>query len=144
LENTLMPRWVLTITATRMAGILLLSLVVATVDTLSVVLWRVCASHYRERLPVSAFLYLYPRLNSYGTASGQHADQLSIQPSRNCVPRSRPRADAKRFTIVPSSRLRQLAVYREDAPLARKDRRSARDWCCADGRFQCELKRYFL
>jgi len=104
-----MPRWVLTITATRMAGILLLSLVVATVDTLGVVLWRVCASHYRERLPVSAFLYLYPRLNSYGTASGQHADQLSIQPSRNCVPRSRPRADAKRFTIVPSSRLRQLA-----------------------------------
>lgn len=92
---------VLTITATRMVGGSCCHSLVATLGTLGVVPWRVCASHYRERFPVSAFLYLYPRLNSYGTASGQHADQLSIQPSRNCVPRSRPRAGAKRSTAAP-------------------------------------------
>lgn len=32
---------------------------------------RVYASHYREQLPVSVFLYLYPRLNSYGTSNTQ-------------------------------------------------------------------------
>lgn len=96
LVNTLTPRQVLTITATRMAGVLCYRpSLSATVDTLGVVPWRVCASHYRERLPVSAFLYLYPRLNSYGTASGQHAGQLSIQSSRNCVPHSRPRASGR-------------------------------------------------
>lgn len=77
MENT---RKVLTITATRMAVSL-----VATMGTLGVVPWRVCASHYRERLPVSAFLYLYPRLNSYGTGNTR-ANFPSA--GRNCVPRS--------------------------------------------------------
>lgn len=57
---------------------------------------RVYASHYRERLPVSVFLYLYPRLNSYGTSNTQ-ANFPSA--SRNCVPCEY--ETAKRFGTPP-------------------------------------------
>lgn len=62
--------------------------VVAMMGTLGVVPWRVCASHYREWLPVSAFLYLYPRLNSYGTTNNMGKPTFH-RPAENCIPLAR-------------------------------------------------------
>lgn len=64
---------------------------------------RVCASHYRERLPVSVFLYLYPRLNSYGTSNTQ-ANFPSA--GRNCARREYETAKcfgtlAIRYSLIP-------------------------------------------
>jgi len=80
---------VLTISATRMA---VLSLVVATWTHwcgLGVVSWRVCPSHYRQRIPVSAFLYLYPRLNSCGSRERHTQANFPSAAAGNCVPRAR-------------------------------------------------------
>ncbi|EGI61228.1 hypothetical protein G5I_10474 [Acromyrmex echinatior] len=66
-NNTLTPRWVLTITATRMAGILLLSLVVATVGTLGVVLWRsvLAAGNHNSNEQSYTYALIIPRQRNH-------------------------------------------------------------------------------